>query len=139
MKLGLVFSDLLRGLRRRPVTIPYPQQRQPAPPQLRGLLTWNPSRCTGCGLCTKDCPAGALELLTLDKAAKRFVLRYAADRCVYCGQCVLSCRFDCLALSPTHWELAERTRAPFVHYYGLAADVAAVVASLPPADPAAPG
>ena len=41
---------------------------------LRALLQFNPEKCTGCGVCVKDCPAEALELITLDKASKRFVL-----------------------------------------------------------------
>lgn len=124
MRLATLLLDALRGLRQRPVTISYPLERRPPSPQQRGLLLWSPEACTGCALCVKDCPAGAIQLVTLDKAAKRFRLRYDAAQCVFCGQCVLSCRFHCLVLSPIHWELADRTKASLKHCYEKPADVA---------------
>ena len=126
MRLAVLLREALRGLQRRPATVRYPRERPAPSPKQRGLLQWSPGACTGCGLCVKDCPAGALELITLDKAAKRFVLHYDAARCVYCGQCGLSCRFHCLTLAPEQWELAGPTKAALEHYYGRPDDVAAV-------------
>ena len=76
----------------------------------------------------KDCPADALELLVVDKAAKRFVLRYHADRCTYCAQCVESCRFNCLGMSSEDWELASLNKEPFSVYYGREEDIQAIMA-----------
>lgn len=122
MKIGMV-NDLLKSAFRRPVTERYPFERYPAPEHYRGLLRWNPEKCTGCALCVKDCPAEALELIVVDKAAKRFVLRYYADRCTYCGQCAYSCRFDCIELSADDWELADVAREAFAKAYGRLEDV----------------
>lgn len=118
-----MFGDIVRSLFRRPATRLYPANRKDAPERMRGLLHYDPESCVGCGLCCKECPADALELITLDKKEKRFVIRYDVGRCTFCGQCVASCRFDCLAMPATQWELADLTKEYFVRLYGEAADV----------------
>jgi formate hydrogenlyase subunit 6/NADH:ubiquinone oxidoreductase subunit I len=130
MKMGAMLSDVLRSLWRRPVTQRYPFERRAAPARLRGKLHWNPEKCTGCCLCSKECPSKAIELITLDKKSKRFVVRYHVDRCAFCAQCVQNCRFGCLAMSNEEWELAALSKAPFTVYYGDETDVQAVVAGL---------
>ena len=118
MKITSMLRDVLRSLWKRPATEQYPFTRQPTPARLRGQLHYDPEKCTGCCLCMKECPADALELITIDKKAKQFVMRYHADRCTYCAQCVQNCRFDCLSMSPDEWELAATSRDPFTIYYG---------------------
>lgn len=118
MSLTTILRDAFFGLVRRPDTVRYPVERRPVPAHLRGALTWNPEKCTGCGLCVKDCPSNAIELITLDKAAKRFVIRYHADRCAFCAQCVQNCRFECLGMSPERWELAALNKQPFTVLLG---------------------
>jgi formate hydrogenlyase subunit 6/NADH:ubiquinone oxidoreductase subunit I len=124
MKLGALFSDIIRALVKRPATQSYPFERAPTPAQLRGAVCWDPERCTGCAMCVRDCPANALELITIDKAKKRFVLRYQVDRCTFCAQCVRTCNFGCLKLSSEQWELAALSRAGFARAYGGEADAA---------------
>ncbi|MBL8132188.1 MAG: 4Fe-4S binding protein [Anaerolineae bacterium] len=127
MRITTILGDMLRALVRRPMTQAYPAVRRDAPSRLRGRLLWNPEKCTGCCLCVKDCPADAIEMITLDKAAKRFVLRYHVDRCAFCAQCVQNCRFKCLSMSSDQWELAAKDRAPFTVYYGSEEDVHALL------------
>jgi formate hydrogenlyase subunit 6/NADH:ubiquinone oxidoreductase subunit I len=123
-----MLSDVLRSLFLRPATELYPFERHAAPPRLRALLQFNPEKCTGCGVCVKDCPAEAIELITLDKASKRFVLKYEVDRCTFCAQCVQSCRYKCLFLSNDQWELAALDKSQFTKFYGREPDVQTVVA-----------
>jgi formate hydrogenlyase subunit 6/NADH:ubiquinone oxidoreductase subunit I len=118
MKIGTMFTDIWRSIWQRPVTQKYPFERQEAPTRLRGKLHWDPEKCTGCGLCSKDCPADAIELITIDKKEKRFVMKYHMDRCTYCAQCIESCRFNCLNLSNEEWELAATNKEAFTIYYG---------------------
>lgn len=138
MKIATMLRDVLRALVRRPVTERYPFERRRRTDRFRGALTFDPTRCTGCCLCEKDCPADAIEVIMVDRATKRFVLKYNIDRCTYCAQCVQSCRFGCLGMSNDQWELAALKKEPFTVHYGRDTDVDAVLAkrARPAAQPA---
>jgi len=128
VNLTTILRDTMTSLLQRPVTVCYPAERVPAPAHLRGALTWNPVGCTGCGLCVKDCVSNAIELITIDKATKQYVIRWHADRCTYCSQCVQNCRFDLLGLSPEHWELAALNKQGFTTLLGDKVNVDKVLA-----------
>ena len=134
MKIGVMLSDVSGSLFRRPATEKYPFVRYEAPQRLRGQVQWDPQNCTGCGICAKDCPANALDVIVLDKAAKRFVLRYHLDRCTFCAQCVTSCKQGGLSMSNDLWELAGFNRDSFVLLYGEEDDVRQVLADAAAAD-----
>jgi ech hydrogenase subunit F len=123
MKVGTMLKDVLRSFFRKPITEKYPFEKRVTPERTRGMLHWNPEACTGCGLCAKDCPADAIEVITLDRKAKQFVLRYHVDRCTFCSQCVQSCRFNCLQMSNQEWELAATSKEAFTVTYGKDEDV----------------
>jgi formate hydrogenlyase subunit 6/NADH:ubiquinone oxidoreductase subunit I len=123
MSIGTMFKDVVRSAFRRPATRLYPVERVQPPERYRGKLSFAPQACTGCALCVKDCPSDAIELTILDRAAKRYVMKYHIDRCTYCGQCVVSCKFKCVALSSAEWELAALKRDGFTVYYGNPEDV----------------
>lgn len=136
MKIGTMFRDILESFFKDPATQMYPEEKIAPPERYRGELFFDPKVCTGCCLCTKDCPSKAIELVILDRAAKRFVLKYHRDRCVYCGQCVVNCKFKCMGMSNADWEHAVLSKE-FTVYYGRDEDVAQFLASLnpPPAEP----
>lgn len=136
MKLGSMLSDVLGSFFKKPVTQPYPFVKKPAPENLRGKLVYDPEKCTSCQLCAKDCPADAIEVLTVDKANKRFVMKYYVDRCTYCAQCLESCRMKCLVMSHDEWENAALNKEAFTVYYGREEDVAFVLAREHGTDPA---
>ncbi|MCL4868662.1 MAG: 4Fe-4S binding protein [Anaerolineae bacterium] len=134
MKLATLLKDVWQSLWRRPATEAYPLVKPETSARFRGQLHYNSQGCTGCCLCNKDCPANAIEMITLDKKNKRFVLRYDMDQCIYCGQCVQNCRFSCLSMSPEEWELAAAGKEPFTVYYGQEEDVKDVLAKFTPED-----
>jgi len=134
MKIATMFSDIWRSIWQPPVTQKYPFERLEAPERLRGKLHWNSENCTGCALCSKDCPANAIELITIDKKEKRFVMKYHMDRCTYCAQCVESCRFNCIEMSDKEWELAATSKEAFTVYYGTDDDLQLFLAKLAGAD-----
>jgi formate hydrogenlyase subunit 6/NADH:ubiquinone oxidoreductase subunit I len=120
------------------VTERYPFERKPTPERLRGKLTFDPSKCTGCKICVRDCPALGVELMVVDKVNKRFVMRFHTDRCTYCAQCVVSCNFDALGMSHEQWELAALSREPFLVQLGRDEDIDALVKQIACAPIAAP-
>lgn len=126
MRIGAMLGDISRSLFKKPVTELYPFTRKPAPERLRGKLLFDAAKCTGCKICVRDCPANAIEIVVVDKAAKRFVLRFYSDRCTFCAQCVHSCNFDSLALSDQEWELAALSKDAFVVPCGRPEDIAAM-------------
>lgn len=123
MRIGTMLRDVMRSLTGKPITQKYPFERVEPPARLRGKLFWDPGRCSGCGLCAKDCPADALEVSIIDRQNKRFVMVYDVDKCTYCAQCVVNCRFKCLSMSNEVWEMAALSRDAFKNYYGDEADI----------------
>jgi ferredoxin len=51
-------------------------------------LAINPAICTGCGLCSRFCPTGALAFSARNGA---FQINFAPSACVDCGICALAC------------------------------------------------
>ncbi len=138
MKFTGMWRDALDSLVKHPVTQQYPFVRLDAPERLRGQLHWDSENCTGCGLCSKDCPADAIEVITIDKKARQFVFRYHVDRCTFCAQCVVSCNKNCLSMASDEWELAALSRDRMTLTFGDEEHVAAVLAQRadPDAEPA---
>jgi len=52
--------------------------------------------CRGCGLCVKNCPAGAISL-TKPALGGQGKASIDKTKCVRCGQCVNECAFDAIA------------------------------------------
>ncbi|MBN2258476.1 MAG: 4Fe-4S binding protein [Anaerolineaceae bacterium] len=130
MKIGAMLGDILTSLFKRPVTERYPFERKQDPERLRGKLIWDPDKCSGCMLCVKDCPANAIELFVIDRANKRFVMRYNPDKCIYCAQCVMSCRSNAMSMANDQWELAQAKPEPFTIHYGKDEDIKELLASI---------
>jgi len=112
-----MLNDVVSSIFRRPFTEKYPYRVRAAPPRLRGKLLWDESKCDGCKLCVRDCPARAIEVEVLDRAAKKYAYHYRVDRCIYCAQCVVSCTEGALSMSSTEYHLASTDRTTFAEVY----------------------
>jgi NAD-dependent dihydropyrimidine dehydrogenase PreA subunit len=55
----------------------------------RNLLVYriDAGKCTGCGLCSKNCPAGAIS------GNKKEPHRIDTEKCIHCGLCMENCKF----------------------------------------------
>ncbi|MDR1977840.1 MAG: 4Fe-4S binding protein [Synergistaceae bacterium] len=111
-----VLPQLLRQLCSRAVTNLFPSAHMPPsltavlsdpevspnPPvpvgkRFRGRLHYDRSKCIGCRLCVKVCPANATDYLAEEK---KIVIHN--DRCCFCAQCTEICPVKCLTMSETY-------------------------------------
>lgn len=85
-----LFSAIIDALIAPPETVGYPFEPLELPKGFRGAIVIDPEKCTGCGLCVRDCPANGLKLIKTSR--DEFKLIHYPARCAYCGQCGISCR-----------------------------------------------
>ena len=131
MRIGSMFKDVIRSFFTKSTTRLYPVERIAPPERYRGILSYDPSICTGCSLCVKDCPSDAIELVILDRAAKKYVMKYHMDRCIYCGQCMVNCKPKGIGMSNQEWEHAALDKK-FMVYYGKDEDITKFLECLAP-------
>jgi len=84
-----LFHAIIDALVSRPDTVGYPFAELDLPESYRGAIVIDADNCTGCGLCVRDCPTGALKLEK--KSRDEFKLIHYPARCAYCSQCENSC------------------------------------------------
>jgi len=63
-----------------------------------GTVKLDNSKCTGCGLCTMNCPTGALSFTSNDEGVDLLKITFKHGNCVACGECVEACPENCLTL-----------------------------------------
>jgi len=66
----------------------------PTPPNYRGRITYDRESCIGCRLCTRVCPANAIEFLPETKRIRIYV-----TQCIFCAQCTDACPKSSLSMS----------------------------------------
>ena len=63
------------------------------PDGFRGKIQYDKEKCTGCKLCIKFCPCGAIEFKEKEKKIKIYL-----SRCCFCSQCNDICPVNCLSM-----------------------------------------
>ena len=91
MKIAAFLPELLRHLFKKPATVDYPFRKLEVPKDFRGTPFLDPDMCIVCKACERDCPAEAIDILTVSEEDKRFKMIIHNDRCIHCAQCVDSC------------------------------------------------
>ncbi len=104
MRLGKMLNEVIAHLNKKPATVLYPFEKVELPDQYRGRILQDNALCNGCGLCVKDCPAFAIEVIKVGE--KQFSTKIDLNRCIFCAQCAESCNKKALLVS-TEYELAE--------------------------------
>lgn len=92
MAFNVIGKTVLKSLFSKPATAMYPIVKNEFYPNTRGKIAIEVSDCIFCGICSKRCPADAIEVSKPDK-------KWQIDRtrCVMCNFCVQVCPKKCLA------------------------------------------
>ncbi len=104
---------------RKPATVMYPVERLTPPERFRGKLLYDPSDCSLCGLCQRDCPADVIKVVRKrverEDGKKETVghVEFEMDRCIFCGQCAYSCHQGSITFT-NEFELAQGKREGFM-------------------------
>ena len=103
-------KELLAHLFRKPATSKYPLVKAEVPEGFRGKQVYDPNLCISCGLCSRDCPAKAIEMVEVN--GKRSPL-FHLDLCIFCYQCAESCPRNAIK-SSEFFELATTNKSDLV-------------------------
>jgi formate hydrogenlyase subunit 6/NADH:ubiquinone oxidoreductase subunit I len=101
---------LLSQLFRKPATCQYPFVKAEVPEGFRGKQVYDINLCISCGLCSRDCPASAIEMVEIN--GKRRPL-FHLDQCIFCYQCAESCPRNAIQ-STKIFELATTDKSSLV-------------------------
>ena len=111
-KLSLI-KEALEQLFRKPATLKYPFEKLPVSEGFRGRPVWDMRKCISCGLCSRVCPSGAIEMAGKGMKAE---IKHYVDRCMFCGQCAESCPRNAITMS-REYELAGFNRSKMLYEY----------------------
>lgn len=101
-RLPALIKDMGSCIFKKPFTHQYPFVKAHAPEGYRGKHVFYPEKCMSCGLCARDCPANAIELVEVSgKRMPKFFL----DRCIFCYLCAENCPREAIKLS-TDFEMS---------------------------------
>jgi NAD(P)H-quinone oxidoreductase subunit I/formate hydrogenlyase subunit 6 len=103
-------KELLSQLFKKPATCKYPLVKAEVPEGFRGRQVYDIDLCISCGLCSRDCPAKAIEMVEIN--GKRRPL-FHLDLCIFCYQCAESCPRNAI-MSSKIFELATTDKSALV-------------------------
>lgn len=105
-----MMKELLAHLFRKPATSKYPFVKAEVPEGFRGKQIYDLNLCISCGLCSRDCPAKAIEMVEVNGKKRPL---FHLDLCVFCYQCAESCPRNAIK-SSAFFELAAINKSDLV-------------------------
>jgi formate hydrogenlyase subunit 6/NADH:ubiquinone oxidoreductase subunit I len=103
-------KEVLAHILKRPATRKYPEVKPEIPDGFRGRQIFDINLCVSCGLCARDCPAKAIEMVEVN-GKKRSL--FHLDLCIFCYQCAESCPRNAIKSSKI-FELASTDKSDLV-------------------------
>ena len=85
----------LSSMCKKPETLLYPLETKEPPQGLKGSIAIDPSTCILCGMCSRNCPCGAI---AVDKAVRTWSINHF--RCIQCQYCARTCPKGSLTMLP---------------------------------------
>ena len=89
-ELKYAIEALIKG----PYTSKFPKAPATVPEHFRGVPTYVPEDCVGCGACGQVCPAGAITIIDEYRAEKKRMVRRIERNwgsCIMCSNCFVYC------------------------------------------------
>jgi NADH-quinone oxidoreductase subunit I len=117
--LALTFKNMVRPK----FTMEYPEEKFIPPPSYRGrpvlvLEESGEERCVACGLCSRVCPALAIEVQAAEteREKERYPEKFEINmlRCIFCGLCEEVCPEEAIVMSKDY-ELAFTNREDAIY------------------------
>lgn len=111
-----VLKMFFRNIRRRPMTIMYPYEKEWVPDNYRGRPGLRFDACLGCGICKRMCPTTCIDMVEVEDDSGKMVKRPQVNlgRCMMCGYCAEYCPVDAMTVTPDY-ELAAFTRQDLIY------------------------
>ena len=94
----------------KPATAKYPFVKPQLADNFRGQPMFDFSLCIGCGACSRDCPAKAIEMVSVGGKQRPQI---NLSKCVFCYQCAETCPKKAIKNS-TVYELATTDKSTLV-------------------------
>ncbi len=94
----------------KPATSNYPFDKPKLADNFRGQPIFDFSACIGCGMCSRDCPAKAIEMVLVN-GKKRPELNLS--KCIFCYQCADTCPKKAIKNS-CNYELATTDKSTLI-------------------------
>ena len=106
-RLSPITKKALSNIFSKPATEGYPFVKPKLSDDFRGQPVFDINLCVSCGLCSRNCPAKAIEMV--DVNGKKYP-QFNLGKCIFCDKCVEDCPKKAIKNSTT-FELASTDKS----------------------------